>query len=180
MCTASLRAPHCSSFVRLIRPEQTLSFWNLSGMSEKVLNRDSHQSPMTGGQWAVQTVKWVIKSLIILCLSLVFAVGLLNLAQGTFWVFAHYWLSNEIHRYPLDTAPLFFGLECIAMYLAAIWLLSLYRASAACQAIVKRSIRAGLVIGILMTAIVAVERFVINYYTNQIAYELFEPPQNPR
>jgi hypothetical protein len=150
------------------------------GMSEKVLNRDSHQSPMTGVQWVVQTVKWVIKSLIILCLSLVFAIGLLNLAQGTFRIFAYYWLSNEAHRYPLDLDTLFFGLKCTAFFLVTIWLLSQYRASAACQAIVRRSIRGGLVIGVLITAIVAAERFVINYYTNQIACELPEPPPNIR
>ena len=149
-------------------------------MSEKVLNRDSHQSPMTGVQWVVQTVKWVIKSSIILCLSLVFAVGLLNLAQGTFRIFAYYWLSNEAHRYPLDLGPLFVGLQCAAFFLVTIWLFSQYRASAACQAIVRKSIRTGLVIGVLITAIVAVEIFVINYYSNQISCELPEPPPNVR
>jgi hypothetical protein len=140
-------------------------------MSEKVLNRGI--DPMTVAQW-------VIKSLIILCLSLVFAIGLLNLAQGTFQIFAYYWLSNEAHRYPLDLGPLFVGLKCAAFFLVTIWLLSQYRASAACQAIVRRSVRGGLVIGVLITAIVAVERFVINYYTNQIACELPDPPRNLR
>jgi len=145
-------------------------------MSEKVLNRSI--DPMTVAQWFIKTMQWVIKSLIILCLSLVFAIGLLNLAQGTFRIFAYYWLSNEAHRYPLDLGPLFVGLKCAAFFLVTIWLLSQYRASAACQAIVKRSIRGGLVIGILITAIVAVEIFVINYYSNQISCELPEPPRN--
>ena len=145
-----------------------------------MLNRDSHQSPMTGVQWVIKRVKWVIKSLIILCLSLVFAVGLLNLAQGTFRIFAYYWLSNEAHRYPLDLGPLFVGLKCAAFFLVTIWLLSQYRASAACQAIVRKSIRGGLVIGVLITAMVAVEIFVINYYSNPISCELPEPPPNIR
>jgi hypothetical protein len=145
-------------------------------MSEKVLNHSI--DPMTVAQWVIKTMQWVIKSLIILCLSLVFAVGLLNLAQGAFRIFAYYWLSNEAHRYPLDLGPLFVRLKCAAFFLVTIWLLSQYRASVACQAIVKRSIRIGLVLGILLTAIVAVERFVINYYTNQINCELPEPPRN--
>jgi hypothetical protein len=148
------------------------------GMSEEVLNRSI--DPMTVAQWVIKTMQWVIKSSIILCLSLVFAIGLLNLAQGTFRIFAYYWLSNEAHRYPLDLGPLFVGLKCAAFFLVTIWLLSQYRASAACQAIVRRSIRGGLVIGVLITAIVAVEIFVINYYSNQISCELPEPSQNPR
>jgi hypothetical protein len=147
-------------------------------MSEKLLNRNIDL--MTVAQWVIKTMQWVIKGSTILCLSLVFAVGLLNLAQGAFRVFAYYWLSNEAHQYPLDLAPLFLGLKCTAFFLVTIWLLSQYRGSAACQAIVRRSIRIGLVLGILLTAIVAVERFVINYYTNQIAYELFEPPRDLR
>lgn len=130
---------------------------------EEALN--TYRNSMTVAQWAIQAVQWVIKSLIILCLSLVFAFGLLNVAQGSFRIFAYYWLSNEVHRYPLDTALLSLGLKCTAFFLVTIWLLSQYRASAACQAIVKRSIRVGLVLGFLLTAIVAVERFVINYYT---------------
>jgi hypothetical protein len=145
-------------------------------MSEKVLNRSI--DPMTVAQWVIKTMQWVIRSSIILCLSLVFAVGLLNLAQGTFRIFAYYWLSNEAHRYPLDLGPLFVGLKCAAFFLITIWLLSQYRASAACQAIVRRSVRGGLVIGVLITAIVAVEIFVINYYSNQISCELPEPPRN--
>jgi hypothetical protein len=145
-------------------------------MSEKLLNRNIDL--MTVAQWVIKTMQWVIKGSTILCLSLVFAVGLLNLAQGAFRVFAYYWLSNEAHRYPLDLAPLFLGLKCTAFFLVTIWLLSQYRDSAACQAIIKRSIRIGLVLGILLTAIVAVERFVINYYTNQINCELPEPPRN--
>ena len=147
-------------------------------MSEKALNRSI--DPMTVAQWVIKTMQWVIKSSIILCLSLVFAIGLLNLSQGVFRVFAYYWLSNEAHQYPLDLAPLFLGLKCTAFFLVTIWLLSQYRASAACQAIVKRSIRIGLALGILLTAIVAVERFVINYYSNQINCELPEPPHNPK
>jgi len=143
-------------------------------MSEKVLNRSI--DPMTVAQWVIKTMQWVIRSSIILCLSLVFAVGLLNLAQGTFRIFAYYWLSNEAHRYPLDLGPLFVGLKCAAFFLVTIWLLSQYRASAACQAIVRKSIRGGLVIGVLITAMVAVEIFVINYYSNQISCELPEPP----
>jgi hypothetical protein len=145
-------------------------------MSEKLLNRNIDL--MTVAQWVIKTMQWVIKGSTILCLSLVFAVGLLNLAQGAFRVFAYYWLSNEAHQYPLDLAPLFLGLKCTAFFLVTIWLLSQYRASAACQAIVKRSIRIGLALGILLTAIVAVERLVINYYTNQINCELPEPPRN--
>lgn len=145
---------------------------------EEVLN--THRNSMTAAQWAMQTVQWVIKSLIILCLSLVFAFGLLNVVQGSFRIFAYYWLSNEVHRYPLDAALLFLGLKCTAFFLVTIWLLSQYRASAACQAIVKRSIQVGLVLGFLLTGIVAIERFVINYYTNQIQCELPEPKQNPR
>lgn len=147
-------------------------------VGEKALNRSI--DPMTVAQWGIKTIQWVIKSMIILSLSLVFAFGLLNLAQGAFRVLAYYWLSNEAHRYPLDLDTLFFGLKCTAFFLVTIWLLSQYRASAACQAIVKRSIRIGLVLGVLVTAIVAVERFVINYYTNQIACELPEPEQNPK
>jgi len=147
-------------------------------MSEKALNRSI--DPMTVAQWVIKTVQWVIKSSIILCLSLVFAIGLLNLSQGVFRVFAYYWLSNEAHQYPLDLAPLFLGLKCTAFFLVTIWLLSPYRASTACQAIVRRSIRIGLALGILLTAIVAVERFVINYYTNQINCELPESPGNLR
>jgi len=145
-------------------------------MSEKVLNRSIDL--MTVAQLVIKTMQWVIRSSIILCLSLVFAVGLLNLAQGTFRIFAYYWLSNEAHRYPLDLGPLFVGLKCAAFFLVTIWLLSQYRASAACQAIVRRSVRGGLVIGVLITAIVAVEIFVINYYSNQISCELPEPPRN--
>jgi len=147
-------------------------------MDGKALN--SSINPMTLVQWAMQTVQWVIKSLIILCLSLVFAFGLLNVVQGSFRIFAYYWLSNEVHHYPLDAGPLFFGLKCTAFFLVTIWLLSQYRASAACQAIVKRSIRVGLVLGVILTTIVAVERFVIHYYTNQIQCELPEPKQNTR
>jgi len=145
-------------------------------MSEKVLNRSIDL--MTVAQLVIKTMQWVIRSSIILCLSLVFAVGLLNLAQGTFRIFAYYWLSNEAHRYPLDLGPLFVGLKCAAFFLVTIWLLSQYRASTACQAIVRRSVRGGLVIGVLITAIVAVEIFVINYYSNQISCELPEPPRN--
>ena len=147
-------------------------------MSEKVLNCSIN--PMTVAQWVIKTMQWVIKSSIILCLSLVFAIGLLNLSQGVFRVFAYYWLSNEAHQYPLDLALLFLGLKCTVFFLVTIWLLSQYRASAACRAIVKRSIRIGLALGILLTAIVAVERFVINYYSNQINCELPEPPRNPK
>lgn len=147
-------------------------------MSEKALNRSI--DPMTVAQWVIKTMQWVIKNSIILCLSLVFAIGLLNLAQGSFRAFAYYWLSNEAHRYPLDLGSLFLGLKCIAFFLVTIWLLSQYRDSAACQAIVRRSIRIGLVLGILLTAIVAAERFVINYYTNQINCELPEPPRDLR
>jgi hypothetical protein len=143
-------------------------------VGEKALH--SHRDLMTSRHWSIRTVQWLIKSLIILCLSLVFAVGLLNLAQGTFRIFAYYWLSNEAHRYPLDLGPLFVGLKCAAFFLVTIWLLSQYRASAACQAIVRKSIRGGLVIGVLITAMVAVEIFVINYYSNQISCELPEPP----
>ena len=141
---------------------------------------DSVINPITGAQWAIQTVQWLIKSVIILCLSLVFAFGLLNIVQGAFRVFAYYWLSNEAHRYPLDLDPLFLGFKCTAFFLVTIWLLSQYRASAACGAIVKRSIRIGLVLGVLITGIVAVERFVINYYTNQISCEYPEPPDSPQ
>ncbi|QWE27939.1 hypothetical protein [Polynucleobacter sp. AM-7D1] len=145
---------------------------------EKTIN--SNHDLIAGAQWAIQTVQWLIKSVITLCLSLIFAFGLLNIVQGAFRVFAYYWLSNEAHRYPLDLAPLFLGFKCTAFFLVTIWLLSQYRASAACGAIVKRSIRIGLVLGVLLTGIVAVERFVINYYTNQISCEYPEPPQNPR
>ena len=147
-------------------------------LSRKALNSSNALRALV--QWAKKAVQWATKSLTIMCLSLVFAFGLLNLAQGTFRVFAYYWLSNDAHRYPLDLGPLFLGLKCTAFFLVTIWLLSQYRASAACQVIVKRSIRIGLMLGILLTAIVAVERFVINYYTNQINCELPEPPQNPR
>ena len=151
---------------------------NNEKVGEEVLN--THRNSMTAAQWTIRTVQWLLKSWIIICLSLVFAFGLLNVIQGLFRILAYYWLSNEVHRYPLDADPLFFGLKCTAFFLVTIWLLSQYRASAACQSIVKRSIRVGLVLGFLLTGIVAVERFVINYYTNQIQCELPEPKQNPR
>lgn len=147
-------------------------------MGSKALDGSIH--PITGTQRSIQIAQWLIKSFIILCLSLVFAFGLLNIVQGAFRVFAYYWLSNEAHRYPLDLDPLFFGFKCTAFFLVTIWLLSQYRASALCGAIVKRSIRIGLVLGVLLTGIVAVERFVINYYTNQISCDLPEPPGNPQ
>ena len=148
-------------------------------MSEKVLNRDSHHDLMTGIRWAVQIAQWVLKYAVILFLGLLLAIGLLQLAQGTFQVIFYYWLSKTPQLYPINLETLFWGIKLIALYLVSIWLLSQYRANYTCKVIIKRSVITGAVLGVLLVGAVALERFVINYYTYKILCELSEPTSSP-
>ena len=130
-------------------------------------------------QLVIQSAQWLFKYTVMLCLGLLLAIGLLQLAQGTLQVFVYYWLSKISHLYPVDLETLFWGIKLIALYLVSIWLLSQYQFNSTCKAIVKRSAITGVVIGALLISAVALERFVINYYTNQIACEMPGPTCNP-
>jgi hypothetical protein len=88
-------------------------------------------------------------------------------------------LGKTPHQYPINLEIFFWGIKLIALYLVSIWLLSQYRLSLT-HTIIRLSIKTGIVLGVLMISIVAIERIVINYYTNQIDCELPEPPQNIR
>jgi len=147
-------------------------------MREKTLN--SNHAEMTGVRWGIESARWTLRWAVILSLGLLFAVGLLQIAQGAFQVFAYYWLVKTPHQYPVNLETLFWGVKLTALYLVSIWLLSLYRASSRCQAIIKRSLITGAVLGALLIGMVALDRFVVYYYTNQIDCELPEPPQNIR
>jgi len=148
------------------------------GAGEVALNRN--HDPMTGVDWGIVSAKWVLRWAVILCLGLLFAVGLLQIAQGAFQVLAYYWLVKTPHLYPVNVETLFWGIKLTTLFLVSIWLLSLYRASSSCQAIIKRSVITGAVLGALLIGMVALDRFVVYYYTNQIDCELPQPPQNPR
>jgi hypothetical protein len=147
-------------------------------LSEKTLN--SNNDVMTGIHWGIESARWTLLWAVILSLGLLFAVGLLQIAQGAFQVLSYYWLVKTPHLYPVNVETLFWGIKLIALYLVSIWLLSLYRASSSCQAIIKRSVITGAVLGALLIGMVAVDRFVVYYYTNQIDCELPEPSSIPR
>ena len=145
----------------------------MSKLGEQVPGHHIHS--ITGAQLLIQTVQCLFKSAVILCLGLLLAIGLLQLAQGTFQVLAYYWLSKTPHLYPINLETLFWGVKLIALFLVSIWLLSQYRANHTCKAIVKRSVITGAVLGVLLIGMVAIDRFVIYYYTKQIDCELPGP-----
>lgn len=147
-------------------------------MREKTLN--SNHDVMTGVRWGIESARWTFRWAVILSLGLLFAVGLLQIAQGAFQVLAYYWLVKTPHLYPVNLETLFWGIKLSALYLVSIWLLSLYRASSSCKAIIKRSVITGAILGVLLIGMVAVDRFVVYYYSNQIDCELPEPPQKIR
>jgi hypothetical protein len=149
----------------------------MSELGERVPSHHIHS--ITGAQLLIQTVQWLLKNTIILCLGLLLAIGLLLLAQGTFQVLAYYWLSKTPQLYPINLETLFWGIKLIALFLVSIWLLSQYRANYTCKAIVKRSVITGAVLGVLIIGMVALERFVINYYTHKILCELSVPTSSP-
>ena len=141
----------------------------MSELGERVPSHHIHF--ITGAQLLIQTVQWLFKCAVILCLGLLLAVGLLQLAQGAFQVLAYYWLSKTPHLYPINLETLFWGIKLIALFLVSIWLLSQYRANYTCKAIVKRSVITGAVLGVLLIGMVAIDRFVIYYYSKQISCE---------
>jgi hypothetical protein len=141
----------------------------MSELGERVPSHHIHS--ITGAQLLIQTVQWLLKNTMILCLGLLLAIGLLQLAQGTFQVLAYYWLSKTPHLYPINLETLFWGIKLIALFLVSIWLLSQYRANYTCKAIVKRSVITGAVLGVLLIGMVAIDRFVIYYYSKQISCE---------
>ena len=147
-------------------------------MREKIL--DNNHDVMTGVRWGIESARWTCRWAVILSLGLLFAVGLLQIAQGAFQVLAYYWLVKTPHQYPVNVETLFWGIKLTALYLVSIWLLSLYRTSSRCQVIVKRSLITGAVLGVLLIGMVALDRFVVYYYTNQIDCELPEPSQSIR
>jgi hypothetical protein len=149
----------------------------MSELGERVPSHHIHF--ITGAQLLIQTVQWLFKCAVILCLGLLLAVGLLQLAQGAFQVLAYYWLSKTPQLYPINLETLFWGMKLIALFLVSIWLLSQYRANYTCKAIVKRSVITGAVLGVLIIGMVALERFVINYYTHKILCELSVPTSSP-
>ena len=128
----------------------------------------------------IQVVQWLLKWVAIFLLGLLLGFGLLQMAQGTFQMIVYYWLSQAPHQYPLNLDSVFWALKLIAIYLVTIWLLSQYRANTMNQFIIKRSVIIGAVFGALLIGMVAVDRFVVYYYTNQINCELPEPPRNLR
>ena len=134
--------------------------------------------PLTALRLAIEPLQWLFKSIVILGLSLLLSLGLLNLVQGGFQVIAYYWLDKTPHQYPINLEIFFWGIKLIALYLVSIWLLSQYRLSLT-HTIIRRSIKTGIVLGVLMISIVAIERIVINYNTNQIACEMPGPTCNP-
>ena len=146
-------------------------------MSDKLSNKmlSSNHVLMTGIHWGIESARWTLWWAVILSLGLLFAVGLLQIAQGAFQVLAYYWLVKTPHQYPVNVETLFWGIKLAALYLVSIWLLSLYRTSSRCQAIVKRSMITGVVLGVLLTGMLALDRLVVYYYTNQIDCNLPEP-----
>jgi len=149
----------------------------MSELGERVPSHHIHS--ITGAQLLIQTVQWLFKCAVILCLGLLLAIGLLQLAQGTFQVLAYYWLSKTPQLYPINLETLFWGIKLIALFLVSIWLLSQYRVNYTCKAIIKRSVITGAVLGVLIIGMVALERFVINYYTHKILCELSVPTSSP-
>ena len=147
-------------------------------ISEKTIN--SNNDVMTGIHWGIESARWTLRWAVILSLGLLFAVGLLQIAQGAFQVLAYYWLVTTPHQYPVNVETLFWGIKLTALYLVSIWLLSLYRTSLRCKAIIKRSMITGAVLGVLLIGMVALDRLVVYYYSNQIDCELPEPPQKIR
>lgn len=147
-------------------------------LSEKTQN--SNNVLMVGMHWGIESAQWTFRWVVILSLGLLFAVGLLQIAQGAFQVLAYYWLVKTPHKYPVNVETLFWGIKLTALYLVSIWLLSLYRTSSRCQTTVKRSLITGAVLGVLLIGMVALDRFVIYYYTNQLDCNLPEPSGIPR
>jgi len=141
-----------------------------------------HIHSMTGTQLLIQTVQWLFKHAMIFCLGLLLAIGLLQVAQGTFQVLAYHWLSKTPHLYPINLEMLFWGVKLIALFLVSIWLLSQYRANYTCKAIVKRSVITGAVLGALLIGMVAIDLFVTyySYNTKQITCQPPKLPQNLR
>ena len=127
----------------------------------------------------IQSLQWLFKCAVILCLGLLLAIGLLQLAQGTFQLIVYYWLSKTPHLYPINLETLFWGIKLIALYLVPVWLLSQYQSNFTCKAIIKRSAITGTVLGVLLISMVAIDRFVIYYYTKQIDCEMPGPTCNP-
>lgn len=127
----------------------------------------------------IQSLQWLFKCAVILSLGLLLAIGLLQLAQGTFQVIVYYWLSKTPHLYPINLETLFWGIKLIALYLVPVWLLSQYQSNFTCKAIIKRSAITGAVLGVLLIGMIAIDRFVIYYYTKQVDCEMPGPTCNP-
>ena len=127
----------------------------------------------------IQSLQWLFKYTAILCLGLLLAIGLMQLAEGTFQVHVYYWLSKIPHLYPVDLGTLFWGIKLISLYLVSIWLLSQYQFNSTCKAIIKRSAITGAVLSVLLIGMVAIDRFVIYYYTKQVDCEMPGPTCNP-
>jgi hypothetical protein len=60
-----------------------------------------------------------------------------------------------------------------------VWLLSQYQYNFTCKAIIKRSAITGAVLGVLLIGMIAIDRFVIYYYTKQVDCEMPGPTCNP-
>lgn len=78
-------------------------------LREKTLN--SNNVLMTGIYWGIESAQWTFRWAVILSLGLLFAVGLLQIAQGAFQVLAYYWLVKTPHQYPVNVETLFWGLN---------------------------------------------------------------------
>lgn len=133
-----------------------------------------------GRRAMIQVMQWLLKWIAILILGLLLGFSLLQMAQGAFQVIVYYWLNKAPHQYPLSLDSLFWAIKLLAVYLVSIWLLSQYRANTINQSIIRRSIIAGAVLGALLIGMVALDRLVVYYYSNQIDCELPEPPQKIR
>jgi len=112
---------------------------------------------------------------VVLCLSLLLSISLLNLAQGLFRAVYYFWLSKKPQLYPVDLSIFYWGLKLLALYLVIAFLLSQYRSSYLNKKIIYRSVVFGLVLGIFLIGAVALDRFVVQYYSNQIDCELPDP-----
>ena len=139
-------------------------------MSNAALSRLEH-----GLSFAMRFLQFLAKSCVVLCLGLLLSIGLLNLAQGLFRAVYYFGFSKKPELYPVDLSILYWGLKFLALYLVSIFLLSRYRSRKMNQTIIKRSAIFGLVLGIFLIGAIALDRFIVQYYGNQIDCELPDP-----
>ena len=121
----------------------------------------------------------MIRGVVVMTLVMILAIGLLEIAQGAFEIWAYYYLIKRPHAYPVNTDTVFLGLKLLILYLVVIWVLTQYRSQVINQTIVKRSAKWGLVIGVLLIGLIALDRWVIHYYNKQIDCHLPGPMQKP-